>query len=82
MKSAVFSHVQCELKIQFSSTKVGLRGVLPLGAATNQELCRNALYTAVKPPFSTSTESSGRSSNSKRLFLELCVVLKIVLGHF
>lgn len=34
MKSAVFSRVQCELKILFSSTKVGLRGVLPLGAAT------------------------------------------------
>lgn len=32
MKSAVFSRVQCELKILFSSTKVGLRGVLPLGA--------------------------------------------------
>lgn len=34
MKSAVFCRVQCELKILFSSTKVGLRGVLPLGAAT------------------------------------------------
>lgn len=34
MKSAVFSRVQCEIKILFSSTKVGLRGVLPLGAAT------------------------------------------------
>lgn len=31
MKSAVFSHVQCELKIQFSSTKVGLRGTSAFG---------------------------------------------------
>lgn len=27
-------------------------------------------------------DSSGRSNNSKWLFLELCVVLKVVLGHF